>query len=108
MDVLYELHKIITARVKFAQKIEDYKLLSQFTLLDRVSFKDKSGQQKEGMITSIKGRVVKIAVHEEGTWSVSPNCLTKIGGPELSYHEMEPEMVKVIKQLNEMNKKGWG
>jgi metal-dependent HD superfamily phosphatase/phosphodiesterase len=76
-DQLHALYHIVAQRLQLAQKAHALAAMSQFHVLDRVSFVHH-GKQYEGTVTRMNQKTISIMLDDGTRWNVAPSLLTKV------------------------------
>ena len=76
-DQLHALHHVVAQRLQLAQKAHALAAMSQFHVLDRVSF-FHNGKQYEGTVTRLNQKTISIMLDDGTRWNVAPSLLTKV------------------------------
>ena len=76
-DQLHALYHIVAQRLQLAQKAHALAAMSQFHVLDRVSFVH-NGKQYEGTVTRLNQKTISIMLDDGTRWNVGPSLLTKV------------------------------
>jgi hypothetical protein len=75
-DQIHALYHIVAQRLQLAQKAHALAAMSQFHVLDRVSFVH-NGKQYEGTVTRLNQKTISIMLDDGTRWNVAPSLLTK-------------------------------
>jgi len=76
-DQLHALYHMVAQRLQLAQKAHALAAMSQFHVLDRVSFVHH-GKQYEGTVTRLNQKTISIVLDDGTRWNVAPSLLTKV------------------------------
>ncbi len=76
-DQLHALYHVVAQRLQLTQKAHALAAMSQFHVLDRVSFVH-NGKQYEGTVTRLNQKTISIMVDDGTRWNVAPSLLTKV------------------------------
>jgi hypothetical protein len=76
-DQLHMLYHVVAQRLQLAQKVHALAAMSQFHVLDRVSFVH-NGKQYEGTVTRLNQKTISIVLDDGTRWNVAPSLLTKV------------------------------
>jgi len=76
-DQLHALYHLVAQRLQLAQKAHALAAMSQFHVLDRVSFVHH-GKQYEGTVTRLNQKTISIMLDDGTRWNVAPSLLTKV------------------------------
>jgi len=76
-DQLHALYHVVAQRLQLAQKVHALAAMSQFHVLDRVSFVH-NGKVYEGTVTRLNQKTISITLEDGTRWNVSPSLLTKV------------------------------
>ena len=76
-DQLHALYHIVAQRLQLAQKAHALAAMSQFHVLDRVSFVH-NGKPYEGTVTRLNQKTISIMLDDGTRWNVAPSLLTKV------------------------------
>jgi hypothetical protein len=76
-DQLHALYHLVAQRLQLAQKAHALAAMSQFQVLDRVSFVH-NGKQYEGTVTRLNQKTVSVMLEDGTRWNVAPSLLTKV------------------------------
>ena len=76
-DQLHALYHVVAQRLQLAQKAHALAAMSQFHVLDRVSFVH-NGKQYEGTVTRLNQKTISIMLDDGTRWNVAPSLLTKV------------------------------
>jgi hypothetical protein len=76
-DQLHALYHVVAQRLQLAQKARALAAMSQFHVLDRVSFVH-NGRQYEGTVTRLNQKTISIMLDDGTRWNVGPSLLTKV------------------------------
>jgi len=76
-EQLHALYHVVAQRLQLAQKAHALAVMSQFHVLDRVSFVH-NGKQYEGTVTRLNQKTISITLDDGSRWNVAPSLLTKI------------------------------
>ena len=76
-DQLHALYHLVAQRLQLAQKAHALAAMSQFHVLDRVSFVH-NGKQYEGTVTRLNQKTISIMLDDGTRWNVAPSLLTKV------------------------------
>jgi hypothetical protein len=74
---LHALHQVVAQRLQLAEKAHALAAMSQFHVLDRVSFLH-NGKQLQGTVTRLNQKTVGIMLEDGTRWNVAPSLLTKV------------------------------
>ena len=75
---LHALYHVVAQRLQLAQRAHALAAMSQFHVLDRVSF-HHNGKQLHGTVTRLNQKTVSIMLEDGTGWNVAPSLLTKVG-----------------------------
>jgi hypothetical protein len=76
-DQLHALYHVVAQRLQLAEKAHTLASMSQFHVLDRVSFVH-NGTLYEGTVTRLNQKTISITLEDGTRWNVSPSLLTKV------------------------------
>ena len=76
-DQQHALYHVVAQRLQLAQRVHAIAAMSQFHVLDRVSFVH-NGKQYEGTVTHLNQKTLSIMLDDGTRWNVAPSLLTKI------------------------------
>jgi hypothetical protein len=76
-EQLHALYHVVAQRLQLAQKAHALAAMSQFHVLDRVSFVH-IGKQYEGTVTRLNQKTISIMLDDDTRWNVAPSLLTKV------------------------------
>src|SRR5713226_635239 len=76
-EQLHALYHVVAQRLQLAQKAHALAAMSQFHVLDRVSFVH-NGKQYEGTVTRLNQKTISIMLDDDTRWNVAPSLLTKV------------------------------
>jgi hypothetical protein len=76
-DQLHALYHVVAQRLQLAQKAHALAAMSQFQVLDRVSFVH-NGKSYEGTVTRLNQKTISITLDDGTRWNVAPSLLTKV------------------------------
>ena len=76
-DQLHALYHVVAQPLQLAQKAHALAAMSQFHVLDRVSFLH-NGKQLQGTVTRLNQKTVSVMVEDGTRWNVAPSLLTKV------------------------------
>jgi metal-dependent HD superfamily phosphatase/phosphodiesterase len=76
-EQLHALYHVVAQRLQLAQKAHALAAMSQFHVLDRVSFVHH-GKPYEGTVTRLNQKTVGILLENGTRWNVAPSLLTKV------------------------------
>ena len=76
-EQLHALYHVVAQRLQLAQKAHALAAMSQFQVLDRVSFVH-NGKQYEGTVTRLNQKTIGIMLDDGTRWNVAPSLLTKV------------------------------
>ena len=76
-DQLHALYHVVAQRLQLAQKAHALAAMSQFHVLDRVSFV-QNGKQHEGTATRLNQKTIRIMLDDGTGWNVAPSLLTQV------------------------------
>jgi hypothetical protein len=76
-EQLHALYHVVAQRLQLAQKVHALAAMSQFHVLDQVSFVH-NGQPYEGTVTRLNQKTVSITLDDGTRWNVAPSLLTKV------------------------------
>ena len=76
-EQLHALYHVVAQRLQLAQKVHALAAMSQFHVLDRVSFVH-NGKQYEGTVTRLNQKTISIVLDDGTRWNVAPSLLTKV------------------------------
>jgi hypothetical protein len=76
-DQLHALYHVVAQRLQLAQKAHALAAMSQFHVLDRVSFVH-NGKQYEGTVTRLNQKTISLMLDDGTRWNVAPSLLTQI------------------------------
>ena len=76
-DQLHALYQVVAQRLQLAQKAHALAAMSQFHVLDRVSFVH-NGKQYAGTVTRLNQKIINIMLGDGTRWNVAPSLLTKV------------------------------
>ena len=75
-DQLRALYHVVAQRLQLAQKANALVAMSQFHVLDRVSFVH-NGKQYEGTVTRLNQKTIGTMLDDGTRWEAVPSLLTK-------------------------------
>jgi len=78
-DDLRVLNRLIVERLKLIAQARSTVMLALFSVGDRVSFRNTSGEQKSGVIIRLNKKTASIATDDGQHWNVHPSFLTPVG-----------------------------
>src|SRR3982751_2059457 len=76
-EQLHALYHVVAQPLQLAQKAHALAAMSQFHVLDRVSFVH-NGKQYEGTVTRLNQKTISIVLDDGTRWNVAPSLLTKV------------------------------
>lgn len=76
-DQLHALYHVVAQRLELLQKAHALAAMSQFHVLDRVSFVH-NGKRYEGTVTRLNQKTISITLDDGTRWNVAPSLLTKV------------------------------
>jgi hypothetical protein len=76
-DQLHALYHVVAQRLQLAQKAHALAAISQFQVLDRVSFVHNA-KPYEGIVTRLNQKTISITLDDGTRWNVAPSLLTKV------------------------------
>jgi hypothetical protein len=76
-DQLHMLHHVVAERLQLAQRAQTVYAMSQFHVLDRVSFVH-NGRAYEGTVIRLNQKTVAVVLDDGSRWNVAPSLLTSI------------------------------
>ena len=76
-DQLHALYHVVAQRLQLAQKAHAIAAMSQFHVLDRVSFVHH-GKQYEGTVTRLNQKTISVMLADGTRWNVAPSLLTTV------------------------------
>ena len=76
-DQLHTLYHVVAERLQLAQRAHTVYAMSQFHVLDRVSFVHNE-KPYEGMVTRLNQKTVSVTLDDGTRWNVAPSLLTKV------------------------------
>ena len=76
-DQLHALYHVVAQRLQLAQKAHALAAMSQFQVLERVSFVHH-GKQYEGTVTRLNQKTISVMLEDGTRWNVAPSLLTKV------------------------------
>jgi hypothetical protein len=76
-DQLHALYHVVVQRLQLAQKVHALAAMSQFQVLDRVSFV-RDGKPYAGTVTRLNQKTISIVLDDGTRWNVAPSLLTKV------------------------------
>jgi hypothetical protein len=76
-EQLSALYHVVVQRLQLAQKVHALAAMSQFHVLDRVSFV-RDRKQYEGTVIRLNQKTVSIVLDDGTRWNVAPSLLTKV------------------------------
>jgi hypothetical protein len=90
-EQLYALYHVVAQRLQLAQKVHALAAMSQFQILDRVSF-SHHGKQYEGTVTRLNQKTISVTIDDGTRWNVAPALLTKVA-------DRQETMLKLIREV---------
>lgn len=75
-DQLHILYHVVAERLRLAQMARTLYAMSNFHVLDRVSF-SHNGKYYEGVVTRLNQKTVAVTLDDGSRWNVAPGFLTK-------------------------------
>jgi hypothetical protein len=76
VDQLHALYHVVAQRLQLAQKVHTLAAMSQFQVLDRVTFVHQ-GKQYEGTVIRLNQKTIGVTLDDGTRWNVAPSLLTK-------------------------------
>src|SRR5438034_8241382 len=76
-DQLHTLYHVVAERLQLAQRAQTVYAMSQFHVLDRVSFVH-NGRRYEGTVIRLNQKTVAVTLDDGSRWNVAPGLLTNI------------------------------
>ena len=76
-EQLHALYHVVAQRLQLAQKAHASAAMSQFHVLDRVSFVHNE-KQYEGTVIRLNQKTLSIMLDDGTRWNVAPSLLTKV------------------------------
>jgi hypothetical protein len=76
-DQLHALYQRVAERLQLAQRAQTVYAMSQFHVLDRVSFVHND-KHYEGMVPGLNQKTINVTLDDGTRWNVAPSLLTKV------------------------------
>src|SRR3954454_18212595 len=76
-DQLHAFYHVVAQRLQLAQRAHALAEMSQFHVLDRVSF-FHNGKQYEGTVTRLNQKTISVMLEDGTRWNVAPSLLTRV------------------------------
>ena len=76
-EQLHALYHVVAQRLQLAQKVHALAAMSQFQVLDRVTFVH-NGKPYAGTVTRLNQKTISITLDDGTRWNVAPSLLTKV------------------------------
>jgi hypothetical protein len=81
-DELRQLSRLVYERLQLVAQARSTVMLSQFRCGSRVTFLDKVGLRKYGVITRLNKKTASILTDDQQRWKVHPSLLALVVGGE--------------------------
>ena len=88
---LHALSQVVAQRLQLTQKAHALAAMSQFHVLDRVSFVHNK-ERYEGTVTRLNQKTISIVLDDGTRWNVAPSLLTKVADREETVRQLLREV----------------